>query len=474
MRDWEPYQKNTSQGEDPWDFRQEDRASSRRRLQRHSPAAGHVIGSCEDGNPPPRQPSAPPPPQPPRPRRKQRTLFIVLFTILLICALAYALSTVIQRTAFRELLPSGGSSQQSEPVPSGDDDFAVDVAPEEEPGEEPLPPVDSVDESVVPSDIERYEGGAEFTLTLGSAEGLTPLSYQEIYAKVLPSVVTITVYNETGGAYATGIVLSEDGYILTNQHVVGGESYAQVTTEDNVSYEALLVGEDPNSDLAVLKVDAEGLIPAEFGSSEELTVGDECFAIGNPLGVTYRGTFTNGIISALNRSVNMNEYTMTLIQTTAALNSGNSGGPLINIYGQVIGVNNMKIMSSATTVEGLGFAIPSATARSVANALISTGTVEHPVIGITCFGVTDTGPERFGATGVLVVTVNENSDAYRQGMQVNDIITAVNGQSVASVADITECMGGLGVGDSLTVTVYREGEGELDITFELMEQNELK
>lgn len=469
MRDWEPYQKHTS-GEDPWDFRQEDRKAARRRIQRHSAAPGHVIGSCEGEAPPPPQPSAPRPPQPRHPGRRRRPVLMVLFVILLVCFLAYALTTVLHRGVFEGF---STSDRQPEPENAGDDDFTVDVTPEEDGDGEALPPVEPAESTTAPSGIQRYEGEGSFTLTLGSSEGLEPLSYQDIYAKVLPSVVTITVYNETGGAYATGIILSEDGYILTNQHVVGGESYAQVTTGDNVSYEAQLVGEDPNSDLAVLKIDAEGLTPAEFGSSEELTVGDECFAIGNPLGITYRGTFTNGIISALNRNVNMNDYTMTLIQTTAALNSGNSGGPLINIYGQVIGVNNMKIMSSATTVEGLGFAIPSTTARSVTNSLISTGVVEHPVIGITCFGVTDTDPKGYGATGVLVVTINEGSDACQQGMQAGDIITAINGQSVATVDDITVCLDGLGVGDTLTATVYRDGEGSLDITFALVEQNEL-
>ena len=126
-------------------------------------------------------------------------------------------------------------------------------------------------------------------------------------------MVTITVYGDYSGAYATGIILSEDGYILTNQHVVALQSHAQVTTADNQVYDALLVGEDPNSDLALLKVEAQGLTPAEFGTSDELLVGDECFAIGNPLGINYRGSFSSGIVSALNRNVNMNDYTMTLI-----------------------------------------------------------------------------------------------------------------------------------------------------------------
>ena len=232
------------------------------------------------------------------------------------------------------------------------------------------------------------------------------------------------------------------------------------------------MGEDPNTDLAVLKIEAEGLTPAEFGRSDELVVGDDCYAIGNPLGITYRGTFSNGIISALNRNVSMNGYTMTLIQTTAALNSGNSGGPLINAYGQVIGVNNMKIMSSSTTVEGLGFAIPSVTAQEVTNALISTGVVEHPVIGITCYGVTVGGQEGYEVEGIYVVTVSGNSDAMTQGLLPGDIITAVNGIHCVSVSDVGAQIKGLHVGDSITLTVWRDGE-EFDLDVALVEQNEL-
>ncbi len=232
-----------------------------------------------------------------------------------------------------------------DPEPDGSQDSSVE-------------PAQATEEETGPSNIELYQGDASFSLELRSAQGLEALSYQEIYAKVSPSVVTITVYGDYGGAYATGIILSEDGYILTNQHVVALQSYAQVTTADNQVYDALLVGEDPNSDLALLKVEAQGLTPAEFGTSDELVVGDECFAIGNPLGMHYRGSFSNGIVSALNRNVNMNDYTMSLIQTTAALNSGNSGGPLINIYGQVIGVNNMKIMQQRDHRGGPGLCHP--------------------------------------------------------------------------------------------------------------------
>jgi serine protease Do len=365
---------------------------------------------------------------------------------------------------------SGVALSTSAQSDGANDDFAVNVDPDSSSDSDESTAQET--DSTSPSNIDRYTGDATFTLELQSSAGKSELTKQEVYAQVAPSVVTITVYGDTSGAYATGIILSEDGFILTNQHVVGGENSAQVTTNDERTYAATLVGEDANTDLAVLKIEATGLTPAEFGRSDELLVGDDCYAIGNPLGITYRGTFTDGIISALNRNVSLNGYTMTLIQTTAALNSGNSGGPLINCYGQVIGVNNMKIMSSSTTVEGLGFAIPSTTAQEVTNALISTGVVEHPVIGITCYSTTASATDGTEIDGVYVATVSANSDAAAKGLAVGDIITAVNGVPCATVSDVGTQMKGLGVGDSLTLTVWRDG-AEFTVDVALVEQNDM-
>ncbi len=380
------------------------------------------------------------------------------------CLIAVGAFTALK--AYQQTGTSSGSPTYSSQNNSREDNFVKDVDPDG--SSETSASEDS--SGTTPSEISLYTGDATFSMTLQSCSGREVLTKQEVYAKVMPSVVTITVYSESSGAYATGIVLSEDGFILTNQHVVGGESRAQVTTDDEQTYDALLVGEDPNTDLAVLKIDATGLTPAEFGRSDELLVGDDCYAIGNPLGITYRGTFTNGIISALNRNVSLNGYTMTLIQTTAALNSGNSGGPLINSYGQVIGVNNMKIMSSSTTVEGLGFAIPSSTTQEVANALISEGTVEHPVIGITCYGVS--ANDEYAVDGVCIATVSAGSDAQAKGLEVGDIITAVNGVPCTSVSDVGTQMKGLGVGDSITLTVWHDGK-ESTVEVALVEQNDL-
>ena len=193
------------------------------------------------------------------------------------------------------------------------------------------------------------------------------LSLQEIYVQNIGSVVSISCTGYNTASSGTGVILSEDGYIVTNAHVVDGSGSISVLLTDDRVLSASVIGSDEISDLAVLQVQAENLIPAQFGDSTQLRVGDTVAAIGDPLGVEYRGTYTDGIVSAINRDVDMDGRTMTLIQTNAALNSGNSGGPLINCYGQVIGINTMKIgaFTDAAGVEGIGFAIPSATVKDI-------------------------------------------------------------------------------------------------------------
>ena len=465
MYDWEQYYKRSATlNDDPWSITPEERKKksakrSARKVESHDPTPGHAIGAC---GPDVTFSSARP-----APKQRKRSGAALIVVIAVVVVVLFQLITGL--VEYRMDNSPGFDIQEPDSGYEGDDGFGVDIDPIPD-GDVDEDSVDIWEPEVGPSQVERYEGAAGFSLTLGTSEGRTELSYQDIYEKVLPSVVTITVYNDTSGAYATGIILSEDGYILTNQHVVACQTNAQVTTMDNVTYDALLVGEDPNTDLALLKIDAQGLTPAEFADSDELRVGDECFAIGNPLGVTYRASFSNGIISAVSRNVNMNDYTMNLIQTTAALNSGNSGGPLINIYGQVIGVNNMKIMSSSSTIEGMGFAIPSVTAKRICDTLIAYGEVEHPVIGITCYGVTAGDMDGNEADGIYVYTISTGSDAFAAGLREGDIITHLNGQPVYQVSDVD--LSGYRVGDEITVTVYREGE-VFDLTFALVEQNEL-
>ena len=191
------------------------------------------------------------------------------------------------------------------------------------------------------------------------------MALQSIYEKCIPSTVSILCTMPRGSATGSGVVLSSDGYVITNYHVVEGAAAVSVLFTDGRELPARMVGGDKLSDLAVLLVDAQDLTPAEFGDSDSLRVGDTVVAIGDPLGVELRGTMTDGIVSAINRNLTTDGRTLTLIQTNAALNSGNSGGPLINCYGQVIGINTMKIGDyvSSAGVEGLGFAIPSTTVK---------------------------------------------------------------------------------------------------------------
>lgn len=463
MYDWEQYySRNATPKDDPWDLSPEERKKKRAKLRKetpesHNPSPNHIIGSCA---PDVSFSSAM------VTRKKKSSPAKIIVPIIVVVFFCFgAITSLVEEMMIDDTFSILEPDEQY----AGNDNFDVSIDPDEDANTDGET-VDIWEPEVGPSEIELYTGPSDFSLQLHGQEGLTPLTYQEIYTRVLPSVVTITVYNDTSGAYATGIILSEDGYILTNQHVVACQTNAQVTTMDNVTYDALLVGEDPNTDLALLKIDAAGLTPAEFADSNEIMVGDECFAIGNPLGITYRASFTNGIISAVSRNVNMNDYTMDLIQTNAALNSGNSGGPLINVYGQVIGVNNMKLVDTEVTVEGMGFAIPSATAKRITDSLIQYGEVEHPLIGITCYAVTAGDYEGNEIDGVYVYTVSAGSDAAAKGLTEGDIITHLNGTRIYQVSDID--LTGLRVGDAITVTVYRAGE-TFDITFQLVEQNEL-
>ena len=232
-----------------------------------------------------------------------------------------------------------------------------------------------------------------------------------------------------------------------------------------------LVGRDTPSDLAVLKIDCDGLSPAVFGDSTLLEVGDPVAAIGNPLGEELRGTMTDGIISAINRDVNVDGYTMSLLQTTAALNNGNSGGALINRYGQVVGITNLKMQAYDGTVEGLGFAIPTATVKTVVDALIAHGQVENrPTIGITGYTVTEEMAENWDCPrGVLVQTVREGSDAQMQGILPGDIITEANGTAIATMEELQALRDGLSVGDTLALRLWRSGHW-LERTVTLVDQ----
>ena len=287
------------------------------------------------------------------------------------------------------------------------------------------------------------------------------LSLQEIYARNIDSVVSITCTYRNGSSSGTGVIFSTEGYIVTNHHVIEGAQAITVLLTDERILEATLIGTDAVSDLAVLHVEEGNLTAAEFGDSTQLRVGDSVAAIGDPLGSEFRGTLTNGIVSAINRDVTMEGRTMTLIQTNAAINSGNSGGPLINCYGQVIGINTLKIGDNASSagVEGLGFAIPSATVKEIVDQLIDQGYVSgRPSLGIYGEGVSSFYQHYYRMpAGLYITQVLLDSDAASRGIIPGDILISIDNTRITNMDDLNSMIYNYNPGDSVTVVFYRQG-----------------
>ena len=319
-------------------------------------------------------------------------------------------------------------------------------------------------EPVRPTDVELVIGGSK----------TETMSLQEIYKKLIPSVASITA--ESGSARSTGtaIIMREDGYLITNYHVVSGAGAMTALLFDGTEYPAALVGGDETSDLAVLKIDAQGLTPAEFGSSDSVEVGDAVVAIGDPLGTELRGTMTDGIICGINRDVKVGDRTMTLLQTNAALNSGNSGGPLVNMAGQVIGVNTMKLSSSYNAVEGIGFAIPISTAGPLISELAEKGYVSgRPAFGFSVEVLSAQMRLFYDLPGALCIrSVMETSDAWAKGVSPGDIIVAVEGTPVSTMDEFNTMKNEFSAGDTVLLTLFRKGE-ELQVRVKLMDRADL-
>lgn len=407
---------------------------------------------------PAQQAPIPPEKQPPaagtaaRPKKKNPLGWVLLFFA---CCFAVNAAVGWLRSADFELDVDSWTEGDYSEEDGDEDDFFYRFWNEEVDGEEET------------YSLPSYEGDSSgLSVALQSAVGKRALSYQELYEKCRPSMVSITVTAGRSGATGSGIILTEDGYILTCHHVVEDAEYCYVVTSDDQSYEATLVGSDAQTDLAVLKIDAEGLVPAELGDSDELRIGDEALAIGDPLGESFRATLTNGIISGINRSVTSNGYSMTLIQTTAAVNSGNSGGGLFNIYGQVVGVVNLKMVNGSSdeaTVEGMGMAVPTVTVKSIVEVLASEGTVRRPVLGISCSSIDELTAGMTGIpTGLLIQSIDPLSDCGAQGLQVYDLITEVNGIPLCTVEEFKEITADCEIGDTVILTVYRDNNLDLD------------
>lgn len=298
---------------------------------------------------------------------------------------------------------------------------------------------------------------------------------RDVVAKVKPSVVGVVT--ESFADYATGstgsgIILSSDGYIVTNNHVIEDGNNISVTLDSGESYSAYVIGKDAKTDIAVLKIEAENLPEAEFGDSDELVAGEAAIAIGNPMGLELQGTVTAGVISAVNRNIMVGNSRMNLIQTDASINPGNSGGALINEFGQVVGVNSVKIRME--NYEGLGFAIPSNTVKPIVEELIANGYVSgRPLVGISARVISPMAAAFYGLPqGLMVDSIEPSSSAAEKGLLKSDIIIGVAGVRVSSIAEACTLRDEHKAGDKLKLTIYRQGEKmEIDIT--LMEEARL-
>ncbi len=318
---------------------------------------------------------------------------------------------------------------------------------------------------VVVQQVQRSTGAT----AAGSTDG-TSMSVQQIASVVSPSVVAITTEQMSssqtwfGGYYVqsgagSGVIISQDGYILTCAHVVSGATSVKVQLNgSDESYDATVVGQDPTSDIAVLKINATGLTPAVIGDSDALAVGEVAVAVGNPLG-TLSNTVTDGIVSALNRQVTVQNNDMTLIQTDASISPGNSGGGLFNGNGELIGIVNAK--SSYSEAEGIGFAIPINTAMEIGQQLIESGAVARPALGIKILDVTDSQTaQQLGVTtmGVYVVEVTKGSGAEAAGVQVGDRVLAVDDTAVSDSSALKNYLKDKAIGDKVSLQVEREGK----------------
>ena len=349
--------------------------------------------------------------------------------------------------------------------------------------------VPTIKERLVETNNKSVETSTDTTSTAINTTQISLENYSEtgiaVAKKILPSIVGIKVeypvnsifltQQTTASAEGSGIILSEDGYILTNNHVVNSSSSSTTYSlgeasrvvvylyNDETEYEAKVVGTDTETDLAVIKIEKTGLTAAELGDSDRVLVGEYSMAAGNPLGM--QSTVTVGAISAVNREVTDSDgKTFTLIQTDAAINSGNSGGALVNSKGQVIGINTLKV--SATGVEGMGFAIPINSAKPIYEQLIQYNKVKRPYIGISGRDLDSKTASRNNLVeGIYVVSVEEYSAAEEAGIKAGDVIVKADGQEVQTMTELNTVKNKHSIGDEMTITINRKGqEKELKLT----------
>ena len=314
-------------------------------------------------------------------------------------------------------------------------------------------------------------GGRRDTAITATAQVDTDrlLTASQVYAANVASTVGIRTsisstnfwgYRTTSAAAGSGFIVTENGYVLTNYHVVEGSDSITVSTYDGTDYPATVVGYDASNDIAVLKLEATGLTPVVLGSSKALSVGEDVVAIGNPMGeLTF--SLTRGIVSALEREVTFSDgLSMKLIQTDCSINAGNSGGALFNMYGEVVGITNAKYSSSTTgaSIDNIGFAIPIDSVRTIFQSIIEKGYVSKPYLGVSVADVTEESKAYGLPSGVAVQEVVEDGPAAKAGMQVYDIITAANGTPIEERSQLADMVSASKPGDVFTLDIYRQGQ----------------
>ena len=407
--------------------------------------------------------------------RKHKGTAAKVIAIILLCCIVGGLTAIGGERVYKDYIANGYlkgriTGQMPEDI-SGDVKEIPEVTPSPVPAATPAPEEEKAEEPAkeLPS---PKPSETPVVVVPPQAADSSVLSAADLYERNVNSTVgilaNITGYNYfgqrvSGLASGSGFIISEDGYILTNYHVVDGSTSVSVATYDGKNYDAAVIGYDEDNDIAVLKANANGLVPVVCGDSDSIRVGDTVYAIGNPLGeLTF--SMTQGIVSGLAREVQVDaDLSMTLMQTDCAINSGNSGGALFNDRGEVVGITNAKYSSSANaseaSIDNIGFAIPINSVEEIVKNIQEGGYETTTYIGIT---VTDVTEEITSFTGVddgaVVASVTDGAPAAQAGLQPNDIILKANGKEINSSSDLVEFVAGLKAGDNLELTVFRQGK----------------
>lgn len=357
--------------------------------------------------------------------------------------------------------------------------------PDENEPDETKTPSEDADDDDKPAKTEPPKNNSatnpDHKLTLSDKPLGGELKPQEVYEEILPSVVSITAaYSKDSASLGTGFIVTQDGYVVTNYHVIEDSVSVTLTTFDGTEYDAIIVGSDEKTDISVLKINSnKKFVPCEIGNSDKLVVGDSVFAIGN-MGGHFSNTFTGGYISGLNRTLRLTDDSieMNYIQTDATINSGNSGGPLLNAYGQVVGINNFKFVGVYSEYENMNFAIAINEAVPVINSLINNGYVTGRVrVGITYTTINkESAQQHDSVKGLCIREIAQDCDIANCDIRPGDIITEINGKAVYSSETVDEALEGYKVGDTVTAKIYREnpdgGSSTHEISFRLSEFKE--